>query len=172
MKSFLVADSLVFELVSQDLNLLSHKSYDSFCCCKKLLLSGSLDDLSFSTAQIRERKTVYECMFSLCRGLSYLCFPEKSGFILNRSQMSVFFSHLSLVCFQFNRAQESCLGDEHLGPDFCSHCRDVVWSERFPPTILPSVPLYPRPDLQVWERRHMWLWIIVSLYFPSLFHLS
>ena len=99
-----------------------------FFCCKKLLLSASFDDLSFFAARIRERKTIYECMFSLCHGLIYVSQRSLASFSTGLRCLSLV-SHCSLVCSQFNRAQESCLGDEHLGPDFCSHCRDAVSSE-------------------------------------------
>lgn len=143
-------------------------------CCKKFFLSGPFDDLSFSGAQIRERKIVYsyECTFSLCHGLSYLCVSQPSLASLPEGLRCLsFVSHLNLAYSQFNRAQESVLGNDHLGPNFGTHCWHVAWSERFPPeysshcSLLAGVCWPPGLGMEA----HVFMVNCHSCTFPSLF---
>ena len=124
-KSFLVADSLVFELVSQDLNLLSHKSYDFFVVLRSCFSLGPWMTYPFPQHRLEREKLFMSACFLFSWPFLFM-FPGEVW--LHSQQVSdvCLFSHLSLVCSQFNRAEESCLGDGHLGPDFCSHCRDAV----------------------------------------------
>lgn len=127
MKSFLVA--LVFELVSQDLNLLSHKSYDFFFVVRSCFSLHPWMTYPFPQHRLeREKPFMSVCFLFVMAFLIYVSQRSLASFSTGLRCLS-FVSHLSLVCSQFNRAQESCLGDEHLGPDFCSHCRDEVSSE-------------------------------------------
>lgn len=65
MKSFLVADSLVFELVSQDLNLLSHKTYDFVVVVRSCFSLGPWMTYPFPQHRLEREKLFMSACFLL-----------------------------------------------------------------------------------------------------------